>query len=292
MGKVRMRPLRDQVIVLTEATTGIGRAIAHLATERGAKVVLCSQNDDELRALTEDIRQRGGEVSFAVLDVTRADDTRRLVDRALDAYGRIDTWVNSSSRFLTGYLLDTKIEEEKNLFGANFWSTRLGSQAAVAAMKKSGGTIINLGLEASVATGPLFGAYAATKAAIREFTEALRSELRDRQIPVELCLVHPPALDVPEANYSPEMTADAILRVAETPERDVYVGGPAKFAAIIDTFFPELKDLFIDARFKDMKEKPLAIEGPREGSALNIVKTITQTARRTLGGSRRKGQEE
>src|SRR6476469_10657338 len=191
MSKSRIKPVSDQVIVLTGASSGIGLATAKLAGERGAKVVLCSRNEDDLRAATEDIRQKGGEAIFVVADVSRYEDLLRLKDEAIKTYGRIDTWINNAGTSLFGYLMDTPIEDERKLFETNFWGTRMGCQIAVDCMKETGGTIINLGSEVSVAAQPLLGIYSATKHAVKAITEALRSELRDRNIPIEVTLIRP-----------------------------------------------------------------------------------------------------
>jgi short-subunit dehydrogenase len=329
-----MKAISEQVIVLTGATSGIGLATARMAAERGAKVVLSSRNEDELRALTEDIRQKGGEAIFVKVDVTKFEDLMRLRDEALKAFGRIDTWINNAGTSLYGYLMDTPIEDERQLFETNFWGTRLGCQVAVDCMKQSGGTIINLGSEVSVAAQPLLGIYSATKHAVKAMTEALRSELRDRDIPIEVSLVRPTAIDTPFAEhatndlkvgepslpsplYSPDVAAEAILKCAENPQRDVYVGGPAKLSAIIDTFFPQVKDMVAETRMKEMKkgtETPHKEEneglyhasaeeskkGSNEGTKLNnslytdlttlsFIKSITHSARKSFENFRRAG---
>lgn len=334
MSKSRMKPVAEQVIVLTGASSGIGLATAKMAAERGAKVVLFSRNDDELRAATEDIRQKGGEAVFVVGDVAEYKDLLRLKDEALKAYGRIDTWINNAGTSLFGYILETPIEDERKLFETNFWGTRLGCQVAVETMRNSGGTIINLGSEVSVAAQPLLGIYSASKHAVKAVTDALRSELRDQNIPVEVCLIRPTAIDTPFAEhakndlkdgepslpsplYSPDVCAEAILKNAENPQRDVYVGGPAKLSAIIDTFFPQVKDMVAETRMKDLKKGTTVPHreeneglhhasaeesetGANEGmkfqnslytdlTTLSFIKSITTSARKSIENFRRAG---
>lgn len=334
MSKTRMKPLNEQVIVLTGASSGIGLATARMAAERGAKVVLSSRNEDELRAVTEEIRQKGGECIFVVADVARYEDLIRLRDEAMKSFGRVDTWINNAGTSLFGYLMDTPLEDERKLFETNFWGTRMGCQVAVDCMKESGGTIINLGSEVSVAAQPLLGIYSATKHAVKAITEALRSELRDRNIPIEVTLIRPTAIDTPFAEhaknnlkdgepslprplYSPDECAEAILKNAENPQRDVYVGGPAKLSAIIDTFFPQVKDMVAETRMKELKKgttEPHREEneglhhasaqeserGPNEGvkfqnslytdlTTMSFIKSITQSARKSLENFRRAG---
>lgn len=334
MSKSRMKPINEQVIVLTGASSGIGLATAKMAAERGAKVVLSSRNEDELRAATEDIRQKGGDAVFVVVDVSKYDDLIRLRDEAIKAYGRVDTWVNNAGTSLFGYLMETPIEDERKLFETNFWGTRMGCQVAVDCMKQSGGTIINLGSEVSVSAQPLLGIYSATKHAVKAMTEALRSELRDCNIPIEVTLIRPTAIDTPFAEhaknnldegepslpsplYSPDVCAEAILKNAENPQRDVYVGGPAKLSAILDTFFPQVKDMVAETRMKELKKgtstphkeeneglhhasQEESERGANEGmkfnnsiytdiTTLSFLKTITQSARKSLENFRRAG---
>lgn len=278
MSKSRMKPIIDQVIVLTEATSSIGRVVATTAAERGAKVVLASSQGDELKALTEDIRQKGGEAAVLFTDVTTIEGLERLRDEAMKTFGRIDTWINNAGANLSGYLLDTDIAEEKQLFEKNFWGTRLGCQVAALAMKESGGTIINIGSEVSASALPLLGVYTASKNAVKAITDALRSELRDRSIPIEVTLVHPTSL---EGDGS---CADAIIKACENPQRDVYVGGPAKLTEIIDTFFPQVKDMVSETRMKEMKN-----DTETDYSKQSFIKTITQSARKSLENFRRAG---
>ncbi len=334
MSKSRMKPVAEQVMVLTGASSGIGLATAKMAAERGAKVVLCSRNEDELRAATEDIRQKGGEAVFVVGDVAIYEDLLRLKDEAIKKYGRIDTWINNAGTSLFGYLMDTSIEDERKLFETNFWGTRMGCQIAVESMRETGGTIINLGSEVSVAAQPLLGIYSASKHAVKAITDALRSELRDQNIPIEVCLIRPTAIDTPFAEhaknnldegqpslpsplYSPDVCAEAILKSAENPQRDVYVGGPAKLSAIIDTFFPQVKDMVAETRMKDLK-KGTAVphkeeneglhhasaeeseHGANEGvkfqnslytdlTTMSFIKSITTSARKSIEHFRRAG---
>lgn len=334
MSKIKMKPISDQVIVLTGATSGIGLATAKMAAERGAKVVLCSRNEDELRALTEDIRQKGGEAAFVVADVAVYEDLIKLRDEAIKNFGRIDTWINNAGTSLFGYLMDTPLEDERKLFETNFWGTRMGCQIAVESMKETGGTIINLGSEVSAAAQPLMGIYSATKHAVKAITDAFRSELRDRDIPIEVTLIRPTAIDTPFAEhakndldagepslpslqYSPDVCAEAILKAAENPQRDVYVGGPAKLSAIIDTFFPQVKDMVSETRMKEMKKGTTtphreeneglyhasaeeSERGSNEGkkfqnsiytdlTTLSFIRSITQSARKSIENFRRAG---
>lgn len=267
----RSMKIQDQVIVITGASSGIGRRTAVLAGERGARVVLGARSMKDLEEVRDEIISKGGKAIAVEMDVSEIKDIIKLKDEALNAFGEINTWINNAGVAIYGYLLDENIEDERKLFETNFWGARNGSDIAVKAMKEKGGVLINLGSEVSVAAQPLLGMYSSSKHALKAFTDALRCELRDRKIPVEVCLIRPTAIDTPFADhagnqldegspslpspmYSPDVAAEAILRCAENPQRDVYVGGPARLSALLDTFFPKVKDMMAEARMKELKK--------------------------------------
>lgn len=251
-------PLKRQTIVITGATSEIGLATARLAAGRGASVVIAARNGSELQKSANEMTARGWKVLPVVADVSKIEDLTRIRDEALTAFGKIDTWINNAGVSLYGYLMESDPVEERSLFEINFWGTRMGSSIAVEVMREKGGTLINMGSEASSAAQPLLGIYSASKHAVKGFTDALRVELKDRSIPVEVCLVRPTVIESPKASlpspvYDPDVAAEAILKCAVTPQRDVYVGGPARLSAILDTFFPKVKDIVSESRMKELR---------------------------------------
>jgi short-subunit dehydrogenase len=246
--KFKAKPIDQQTIVMT-GTSAIGLAVARLAAEKGARVVLGGRSDTELQNISEEVSRAGGHILTVKTDVTKRSDLERLCEKATEHFGQIDTWINNAGSSIYGYLLDTDIADEKKLFDINFWGARLGSHIGVLAMKSHGGVLINMGSEVSVTAQPLLGMYAATKQAIKAFTDALRSELRDKDLPIEVCLVRPTSIESEGA----DLAATAIIKCAENPQRDVYVGGPARLSAIIDTFFPTVKDMMTESKMKELK---------------------------------------
>jgi short-subunit dehydrogenase len=328
------RPLETQVIVVTGASSGIGAATAKLAASKGASVVLAARNEAALSHLCSAISSAGGKCVYVVADVARGEDLEKIRDQAISSFGRVDTWINNAGTGLFGYLLDGELRDERALFETNFWGTRMGSQIAVETMSEEGGVLINMGSEASVASQPLLGMYSASKHAIKAMTEALRSELRDRQIPIEVCLIRPTAIDTPFAEhsknaldegepalpsprYSADVAAEAIVRCATHPQRDVYVGGPARLSAILDTFLPKVKDMYTESQLKSMKKgtlhaheeaqeilhHPALREGVVKGengeeparerslytelTTLNLIKTVSENIKETINEFRK-----
>lgn len=284
MGNTRFKPkpLSEQIIVITGASNPIGLATAMMAAKKGAKVVLAARNGEILDQTVQKIIKEGGKALAITTDVSSPEEMKNLKNRTDKEFGSIDTWINNAGTSIHSYLLESDIEDEKKLFEINFWGARIGSGIAVEAMKKNGGVLINLGSEVSVASEPLLGMYAATKYALKAYTDALRSELRDKNIPVEVCLVRPVAID----NPFPEIAAEAILKCAENPQRDVYVGGPARLTAILDTFFPKVKDMMAETRMKEIKEETT---DKTEMTTLGVLKTLKDNFK--LSRNEKRGHE-
>lgn len=279
--RFKARALNEQVIVITGASSAIGLATAKLAASKGAKVVLVETGRDEIDDVVDEINASGGSAIAVSANMSKIEDVVNLKNKTLQKFGRINTWINNAGSSLYGYLLESNIGEEKMLFETNFWSARNGSQIAVLAMEKEGGVLINLGSEVSVAAQPLLGMYSATKLAIKAFTDSLRSELRDKDIPVEVCLVRPTAM-----NTDNEEAAMAILKCAENPQRDVYVGGPARLSAILDTFFPQVKDMMAETKMKEMKENNNEMDNT-EISTMSVLKTLKDNLKSSLKDMRK-----
>ncbi|MGE0527874.1 MAG: SDR family oxidoreductase [Bdellovibrionales bacterium] len=259
----RPKRISDQAIVITGASSGIGLATAKMAAKRGAKVVISSRNGEELKRIAEKLSTEGHQVLAVEADVSRFEDMEKLRDRAIEKFGRIDTWINNAGVSIYGRILDVPWSDERQLFETNFWGVRNGCRAVVPILEKEGGVLINIGSEVSGAAIPLQGMYSASKHAIKAYTDVLRMELEHDGKPVAVCLIRPAAIDTPFTEharnfleegepslappiYAPEVAARAILNCAESPERDVYVGSPSRMATVMEAFFPRLMDMALE----------------------------------------------
>lgn len=235
------RKLADQVVVITGATSGIGLATARMACERGARVVLVARSTSDLERVRRRFEQDGGEAVAVAADVGSRADVERVAERAIAAFGRIDTWVNVAGLTIYGALRDVSEADHERLLRTNLWGVVNGSLAAAERLRKGGGTIINIGSVASDLAFPLQGMYVTSKHAVKGFTDALRMELLNEGAPIHVTLIKPTSIDTPLPQrarnymdeepmlpppvYPPEEVAYAILDAAEHGRREIIVGG-------------------------------------------------------------------
>ena len=271
---MRLKPIKDQVIVITGASSGIGLATALEAARRGARVVLASRDEADIKKAADQIVATGGQATPVVVDVGDQASVEALAEQAIAAYGRIDTWVNNAGVSIYGRIEEVPLDDAQRLFETNYWGVVHGALAALPHLKQNGGALINVGSELSETAIPLQGHYAASKHAVKGFTDTLRMELREAKAPIAVTLIQPAAIDTPYPEhamnylgvepkhvppvYAPEIVADAILACAESPHRNLRVGGAAKMFTMMEKVAPSLGDR--------MKERT-AFDGQRTDEA-------------------------
>lgn len=271
---IPLKPLNQQVIVITGASSGIGLTTARMAAAQGAKLVLASRNEEAMRQLEQEISSSGGQVATVVADVGSRDDMRKLAQTALDRFGGIDTWVNNAGVSIYGRIEEVSDEDSRRLFETNFWGVVNGSIEAASHLKKSGGALINVGSTLSDRAIPLQGMYCASKHAVKGFTDALRMELEEEGAPVSVTLIKPAAIDTPYTQhatnylpsepqnpppvYAPEVVARAILHAATHPTRDLFVGSAGKMFSSMEKYAPRLTDRLMEATLvqQQQSDKP------------------------------------
>lgn len=252
------KPIREQVIVITGASSGIGLATARAAAKHGAKLVLLSRSDSVLAQTVQEIESQGGEAIHVVADVGRREDLQAGAVAALARFGRIDTWVNNAGVAIFGRLEEVSDEDHQRLFKTNFWGTVYGSLVALPYLKREGGALINIGSVLSDQAIPLQGMYSASKHAVKAFTDALRMELLEEGAPVSVTLIKPAAINTPYPQharnylpqepklpppvYAPAEVAHGILFAATHAKRDIYIGGGSRGMSVMGRLAPQLMD--------------------------------------------------
>ena len=141
---ITLLPLREQVIVITGASSGIGLVTARQAARHGARVVLVARNGNDLDRAVQAIRNDGGRAVSVLADVARPEDVDRAADAAIREFGRIDTWVNNAAVSMYGRIMDLTIEDMRRQMDVNYWGQVYGSRAAVRHLTGRGGALINV----------------------------------------------------------------------------------------------------------------------------------------------------
>lgn len=278
--EMQLRTISEQVMVVTGASSGIGLVTAKLAARRGACVVLASRNAADLDAAVAEIESAGGRAIRVVADVASLDDVQRVADATIDAFGRVDSWVNGAGVSIYGKVMDVPVADMRRLMDVDYWGVVHGCVVAVPLLRRGGGAIINMGSALSERAVPLQGAYAAAKHAVKAYTDTLRMELESEGAPISVTLVKPASMDTPFFQkarsymgvvprpfppvYAPDLVAEAIIECAQHPMRDVYVGGAAKAIAALEDMSPRLADVVLERTGFDSQRSDLPDDGRRD----------------------------
>jgi NADP-dependent 3-hydroxy acid dehydrogenase YdfG len=167
----------DKVIVITGASSGIGRAAARLLAGRGAKVVLGARRADELEAVAHEIRTSGGEAACQLTDVSNRDDMASLCGLASDRYGKLDVLISNAGIGPISKFEELRVSDWEAMVDINIKGLLYGIAAALPIFRRQGfGHFVNTISTAGIQMSPTMGVYAATKNAVRTLTEGLRIE--------------------------------------------------------------------------------------------------------------------
>lgn len=255
-----LKPLADQIIVVTGATSGHGLSTARKAAAKGAKVMLAARDEGALRSICTDIQAQGGTADYVVVDVGSAEDVNRLASQTISRFGGIDTWINNAGVGVYATAIELDLEDHRQVFETNYWGVVHGSVVALKHFRdqNTAGSIINVGSINGDMGTPLLSSYNASKHAVKGFTDSLRIEVIEAGWPVSVTLIKPSAIGtpfpehgrnltgfkarLPRPMYSPEVVADAILDAARHPRRSVTVGGAGKLQVLGATIFPSVFD--------------------------------------------------
>ncbi|MBW3551780.1 MAG: SDR family oxidoreductase [Proteobacteria bacterium] len=250
---------RPDVVVITGASAGVGRAVACEFARHGARIGLLARSRERLQATAEEVRAFGGEALELVADVADAAQVETAATRVEAAFGPIDIWINSAMVTVFAPVHRVTPEEYRRVTDVTYLGTVHGTLAALARMRgRNRGTIVQVGSALAYRAIPLQSAYCAAKFAVRGFTDALRVELMHERCDIHLTMVQLSAFNTPQFDWArnkmqhraqpvppifqPELAARGIRHAAYAGRREVCVGFPAVKAIWGNKFAPAFAD--------------------------------------------------
>jgi NAD(P)-dependent dehydrogenase (short-subunit alcohol dehydrogenase family) len=236
-----------QVVVITGASAGVGRATARAFAERGARIGLLARGRDGLEGARRDVEAAGGTAIAIPTDVADAKQVESAADTVERELGPIDVWINNAMTSVFSPIAELLPDEIKRVTEVTYLGTVYGTMAALRRMRtRDRGVIVQVGTALAYRAIPLQSAYCAAKHAVRGFTESLRCELLHDKSHIRVAMVHLPALNTPHFSwvrsrlprkpqpvppiYQPEVAAEAIVWAADHERREIEVGLPTVVA--------------------------------------------------------------
>jgi short-subunit dehydrogenase len=255
-------PGHAETVVITGASSGVGRATAHIFAQHGCAVGLLARGQESLDATVRECEQLGGQALAIPADVADADQVQTAAKKIEARFGPIEIWINNAMTTIFSPFSEISAEEYKRATEVTYLGTVYGTMAALRAMlPRDRGCIVQVGSALAYRSIPLQSAYCGAKHAIRGFTDSIRSELMHDRSNVKITMVQLPALNTPQFNmcrtrlpnhpqpvppiYQPEVAAQAIFRAAHHHRREVYVGGSTLQAILGNKFVPGLLDRYL-----------------------------------------------
>jgi len=197
--------IKDKVVVVTGASSGLGEATARLLSAQGATVVLGARRADRLESLAKQLERHGGKALAVTTDVTRREQVKALVDSAVQTYGRIDVMINNAGLMPQAPLERLKVDEWDRMIDVNIKGVLYGIAAALPHMQRQkAGHFINVSSVAGHRVGPGFAVYAATKYAVRALSEGLRQEVKPYNIRTTVISPGAVATELPDSVTDPD----------------------------------------------------------------------------------------
>jgi NAD(P)-dependent dehydrogenase (short-subunit alcohol dehydrogenase family) len=251
-----------QVVVVTGASAGVGRATVRAFAKSGCDIGLIARGPDGLNAACREVEQSGGRAIACEVDVADAAAVENAADQIEQSLGPIDVWVNNAMTSVFSPFSEMSADEFRRVTDVTYLGFVYGTMSALKRMKpRDRGAIVQVGSALTYRGIPLQSAYCGAKHAIQGFTEAVRCELIHDRSNVHITMVQLPAMNTPQFRwvksrlprksqpvppiYEPEVAANAIVWAANHRRRDLYVGGSTAVAIIGNKLAPGLGDWYL-----------------------------------------------
>jgi NAD(P)-dependent dehydrogenase (short-subunit alcohol dehydrogenase family) len=283
------RPTVSEVVVVTGASAGVGRATVRRFAREGASIALLARAREGLEAAAREVEAAGGRALVVPTDVADPEAVEAAATRAESELGPIDVWVNSAMATVYAPVAATTPAEFRRVTDVTFLGSVWGTMAALRRMlARDRGTIVQVGSALAYRGIPLQGAYCAAKHALEGFLDSLRSELLHERSGVRITMVQLPALNTPQFTwgrtklarkpqpvppiYQPEVAADAVAWAARHPERrELYVGWPTVRTILGNKFAAGLGDRYLARSGFEAQQRDEPVEAERRDNLFEPV---------------------
>jgi len=257
-----MKPAKSEVVVITGASAGIGRATAHAFAKQGACIGLLARSREGLEAAQKEVEALGGHALVLLTDVSDPEQVETAAAAVETAFGTIDVWVNNAMASILSPFVEIEPEDFRRVTEVTYLGYVYGTMAALKRMKpRNRGAIVQVGSALAYRSIPLQSAYCGAKSAIRGFTDSIRCELLHDNSNVHITMVQMPAVNTPQFGwiktsmphqpqpvppiFQPEVAAEAIVWSAHHQRRELYVGGSTVEAILGTKIAPGLLDRYL-----------------------------------------------
>jgi NAD(P)-dependent dehydrogenase (short-subunit alcohol dehydrogenase family) len=299
-------PNAAQTVVITGASAGLGRAIAHSFAKHGARIGLIARNPEALKATREEVEHRGGQALLLPLDVADDAEVENAAARVEQEFGPIDVWINNAMVSVFSPIKQMEAEEYRRVTEVTYLGYVYGTLAALRRMlPRDRGTIIQVGSALAYRSIPLQSAYCAAKHAIVGFTDSLRCELFHDRSNVKVTIVQMPAMNTMQFDWvksrlprkpqpvppihEPEVAAKTVWRAAQAshPRREYWVGFPTVQAIVGQRIIPGVLDRYLGSTGYDAQQ----YDGSADPSRPNNLWTYVPGRHRTHGDFEQRAQQ-
>jgi short-subunit dehydrogenase len=284
-----------EVVVVTGASGGVGRAIAHAFAKRGAHVGLLARGEPGLQGAREEVEALGGQALMVPTDVSDPEQVEAAAAAVEAAFGPIDIWINDAMATVFAKFVDTQPEEFKRATEVTYLGTVYGTMAALKRMTaRNRGKIVQVGSALSYRAIPLQAAYCGAKFGIRGFTDSIRTELLHDRSKVQITMVQLPGVNTTQFNwcrsklpnhpqpvppiYQPEIPAEAVYWAAHHRRRELWVGYSAVEAIVGNMLAPSLADRYLaKTGFSGQQIKDMPVPADRPNNLFAPVPELAAT---------------
>lgn len=289
-----LQNLRHRTVVITGASAGVGRAVAHRFARAGARLALIARDAAALNDVKQEVESLGGTAMIASADVSDADAVFAAADRIAASAGSIDIWINDAMVTVFSPVWKITPEEYRRVTEVTYLGAVHGTMAALRHMgPRNRGTIVQVGSALAYRGIPLQAAYCGAKHAIRGFTDSLRSELIHANSGIALTVVELPAVNTPQFDWArthmpkqprpvapvvePEVIADVIFRAAIRPRREYWIGFSTIKVILGNMVLPTFLDHFLAKNAYDQQETGTLVAADRQDNLMTPVSGLHRT---------------